>query len=257
MSNYQFIRLSVADGIAHLELNRPDKKNAINDVLILELEAVLLSLSSGAEGDITAIVLSGSGDSFCSGLDLSEHTARTPFDVVKHSQMWHRVFRLIRHSGTPVVAALHGAVIGGGLELAICCHIRVAEPDTLFMLPEGRHGIFVGGGASVHVARVIGTSRMTDMMLTGRSYNAEQGERIGLVHYLVEKSQGLDKAFELARRISENAPLSNWAMVTALSRIESMAADDGLYTESLTAALTQSSDEVQKRINQFLNRKKP
>ncbi|MDH5359784.1 MAG: crotonase/enoyl-CoA hydratase family protein [Gammaproteobacteria bacterium] len=256
MSKYQFINLSIEAGIAHIELNRPEKKNAINDHLILELESVFLDLLGGSSSDVSAVVLSGAGDSFCSGLDLLEHKARTPFEVVKHSQMWHRIFKLIRSGGIPVISALHGAVIGGGLELAVCSHVRVAEPTARFMLPEGRHGIFVGGGASVHVARIIGTSRMTDMMLTGRSFNAEEGERIGLVNYLVESGQGLDKAFELAIRISENAPLSNWAMVTALSRIESMSADDGLYTESLTAGLTQSSDEAQKRISEFFERKK-
>lgn len=255
MSDYQHLTVSREEGIARLLLNRPDKKNAINDAMILELESALHALLDGE--DISALVISGAGDSFCSGLDLSEHTARTPYDVVKHSRMWHRVFQLIRSSGIPVVAALHGAVIGGGLELAACSHVRVAEPDALFMLPEGRHGIFVGGGASVHVARIIGTSRMTDMMLTGRSYQASDMERFGLVHYLVDAGQGLDKAMELARRISENAPLSNWAMVTALSRIENMSSDDGLFTESLTAGLTQSStEEVQTRINRFLNRKK-
>lgn len=255
MSDYQNLVLSIDNGIAHLQLNRAQKKNAINDQMILELESALQAMTENGS-NITVLVLSGAGDSFCSGLDLSEHTARTPFDVVKHSQMWHRVFRHLNSSGIPVVSAMHGAVIGGGLELAACTHVRVAEPDTLFMLPEGRHGIFVGGGASVHVARIIGTSRMTDMMLTGRSYTAEEGERIGLVHYLVEKGKALRKAFELARRIAENAPLSNWAMVNALSRIENMSADDGLFTESLTAGLTQSSDEVELRISQFLNRKK-
>ena len=173
---------------------------------------------------------------------------------MQHSQWWHRIFNRIQLGGIPVIAALHGAVIGGGLELATASHVRVAEPDTFYQLPEGRHGIFVGGGASVRVAKIIGPGRMCEMMLTGRKYSATEGQALGLSHYLVGAGESMSKARELALRISENAPMANWAMVTAISRIDNMATDDGFYTESLTAALTQTSDEVQARIGSFLNK---
>jgi len=249
---YQFINFSVESGIAHLQLNRPEKKNAINDSLCLEIEHAFLNLSE----DVNVIVLSGNGPEFCSGLDLREHTAREPFQVVKHSQMWHRVFGHIRDSGIPVVAAMHGAVIGGGLELAICAHVRVTEENTFYRLPEGKHGIFVGGGASVNVSNVIGTSRMTEMMLTGRDVNAEEGLRIGLAHYVVGNGEALAKAFEIAEGIGKNSKYSNWAMTTGLSRISNMSATEGLYTESLICGITQTSEEVKVRIDAFLNRKK-
>ena len=249
---YQYIQFTSEGGIGHLRLNRPEKKNAINDALCLEIEHALINLSD----DVNVIVFSGAGPEFCSGLDLSEHKAREPFEVVKHSNMWHRVFGLIQNSGIPVVAAMQGAVIGGGLELAICAHVRVTDTSTYYRLPEGRHGIFVGGGASVNVARVIGTSRMTEMMLTGRIVDAEEGYRIGLAHYVEEEGKALEKAMELAAGIAKNSKYSNWAMTTGLQRISSMAADDGLYTESLICGITQTSDEVKARIEGFLNRKK-
>lgn len=252
MPTYDLVEFSIEDDIAHLKLNRPTKKNAINDQLINEIEDVFSNLQE----NIKVVVLSGNGPEFCSGLDLAEHKAREPYQVVQHSQMWHRVFNKLHFSGIPVVAALHGAVIGGGLELAISAHVRVADETTFFRLPEGRHGIFVGGGASVRVGRVLGASRMADMMLTGRTYNAEDGERLGLAHYCVPKGTALEKAFELAKTIAQNAQLANWAMVTGLSRIESMSLNDGLFTESLIAGMTQTSEEVQQRIGQFLNRKK-
>jgi enoyl-CoA hydratase/carnithine racemase len=252
MNAYRYLTFSVEEGIGHLTLNRPEKKNAINDQLCLEIEDVFRNLPSGLD----VILLSGNGPEFCSGLDLSEHTAREPFEVVEHSRMWHRVFGYIRNSGIPVVAALHGAVIGGGLELAICAHVRVSDESTFYRLPEGRHGIFVGGGASVNVARVIGASRMTEMMLTGRILDAQQGERLGLAHYVVAKGESLAKAKELAATIATNSRFSNWAMATGISRIENMASDDGLYTESLITGITQSSGEVKERIDAFLNRKK-
>ncbi|MFD1382064.1 crotonase/enoyl-CoA hydratase family protein [Rhodanobacter aciditrophus] len=252
MTTYQFIQFTSDNGIGHLQLNRPEKKNAINDALCLEIEHAFINLPD----DVHVIVLSGAGPEFCAGLDLSEHKAREPFEVVKHSNMWHRVFGHIRESGIPVVAAMQGAVIGGGLELGICAHVRVTEKNTFYRLPEGRHGIFVGGGASVNVARVIGTSRMTEMMLTGRDVDAEEGYRIGLAHYIEEDGQALAKAMELAKSIAKNSKYSNWAMTTGLARIDSMAADDGLYTESLICGITQTSEEVKARIDAFLNRKK-
>ncbi|ADZ91835.1 crotonase/enoyl-CoA hydratase family protein [Marinomonas mediterranea] len=252
MSEYKFINFTVDNGVGHLELNRPEKKNAINDSLCLEIEHAFINLPD----DVSVIVFSGSGPEFCSGLDLAEHKAREPFEVVKHSNMWHRVFGHITNSGIPVVAAMHGAVIGGGLELAITAHVRVTDETTFYRLPEGKHGIFVGGGASVNVAKVIGTSRMTEMMLTGRNVDAQEGYRIGLGHYVVEKGQALQKAFEIAQGIAKNSKYSNWAMTTGLRNIESMAADQGLYTESLLCGITQTSEEVKARIDAFLNRKK-
>ena len=240
------------DGVVYtITLARPAKRNAVSDRLLRALDEALTAMPDGTR----AIILAGEGDHFCAGLDLTEHQHREPFGVMQHSRWWHRIFDRIQNGGIPVIAALHGAVIGGGLELASATHVRVAEPDTIYQLPEGRHGIFVGGGASVRVAKIIGPGRMCEMMLTGRILDAEEGQRLGLSHYLVGPGEGLAKAQQLARRIAENAPMANWAMCTAIARIDNMATDDGLFVESLTAALTQTSPEVAERIGSFLNRK--
>ncbi|MEH0071274.1 enoyl-CoA hydratase-related protein [Pannonibacter sp. Pt2-lr] len=121
------------------------------------------------------MVLTGSGGHFCSGLDLAEHKARSGEDTVYHSRNWHRVSDLIEYGRLPVISAMTGAVIGGGLEIAASTHVRIAEPSVRFQLPEGRRGIFVGGGATVRIGRLIGADRMREMMLTGRSYGAQEG----------------------------------------------------------------------------------
>ena len=240
------------DGVIYtITLARPAKRNAVSDRLLRALDEALNATPEGTR----AIILAGEGDHFCAGLDLAEHQHREPFGVMQHSQWWHRIFQRIQNGGIPVIAALHGAVIGGGLELATATHIRVAEPSTIYQLPEGRHGIFVGGGASVRVAKIIGPGRMCEMMLTGRILDADEGQRLGLSHYLVGKGESLAKATELARRVAENAPMANWAMCTAIARIDNMATDDGFFVESLTAALTQTSPEVAERIGEFLQRK--
>jgi len=252
MSNYTYVEFSVEDSVGHLRLNRPEKKNAINDQLCLEIEQVFLNMPA----EVRVVIFSGAGPEFCSGLDLLEHRARQGLEVVNHSNMWHRTFGHIQNSGLPVVAAMQGAVIGGGLELATCAHVRVAEKGTYYRLPEGRHGIFVGGGASRNVARVIGAGRMTEMMLTGRDVDAEEGYRLGLSHYVVENGESLAKARELADIIKTNSEHSNWAMTTGLRHIDSMSHDDGMFTESIICGITQTNPEVQARLDKFLNRKK-
>lgn len=249
---YQTLQLTLDGEIAHLRLNRPEKRNAINNGLLQELEAAFDDLPTRAK----VVVISGEGAHFSAGLDLSEHQVRSPFEVLQHSQWWHRVFNKVQFGGRPVVSALHGAVVGGGLELATSTHVRVAEAGTFYQLPEGQRGIFVGGGASVRVSRLIGADRMTEMMLTGRIYDAEAGQRLGFSHYLVGEGEALPEALRLARQIATNAPLSNWASITAVAQIGDMSLGGGLYTESLAAALAQSSDEANRRMQEFLQRKK-
>ncbi|MBR0565314.1 crotonase/enoyl-CoA hydratase family protein [Azoarcus sp. L1K30] len=247
----QLVKTAQDGQIYTITLARPAKRNAVSDRLLAALEAAFMATPEGTR----AIILAGEGDHFCAGLDLAEHQHRDPFGVMQHSRGWHRIFDRIENGGIPVIAALHGAVIGGGLELATATHIRVAEPDTIYQLPEGRHGIFVGGGASLRVARIIGPGRMCEMMLTGRVIDAEEGYRLGLSHYQVGKGEAMAKARQLAERVAENAPMANWAMCTAINRIDNMSSEDGLFVESLTAALTQTSPEVVGRIGEFLKRK--
>ena len=147
---------------------------------------------------------------------------------------------------------LKGAVIGGGLELASATHLRVAEPSTFYALPEGQHGLFVGGGGSVRVPRLIGAHRMADMMLTGRVVDAEEGQALGLSHYLVGPGEGLAKALELATKIATNSPVTNFAVLQALPRIAEANPAEGYLLESLMAALAGSSEQAQERMQAFL-----
>ena len=169
--------------------------------------------------------------------------------------MWHAAMDAIQFGRVPVVAVLHGAVVGGGLELASSAHIRVAEASTFFGLPEGQRGLFVGGGGSARVPRLIGASRMADMMLTGRVFDADEGQAAGLSHYRVADGEGLAKGIELAEKIAGNAPLSNFAVLQALPRIADMPQSDGLFVESLMAAIAQGDDAAKQRMRAFLEGK--
>jgi enoyl-CoA hydratase/carnithine racemase len=202
-----------------------------------------------------AIVLHGDGDHFSAGLDLSTLREITPAAGIHHSRTWHCAFEQIDHGPVPVIAVLHGAVIGGGLELAAAAHVRVAERSAYYALPEGRHGIFVGGGGSVRIPRLIGTARMMDMMLTGRTYGAEEGSLLGFSQYVVADGHGLAKGIELAERIASNAVLSNFAVIQALPRIARADPETGLLMESLMAAIAENDDEARRRLQAFLEKR--
>jgi len=248
---YQDLQLEIRgeqQQIAVIRLTRPAKRNALNDGLILAIRDTFDNLPS----TVRAAVIDGEGEHFCAGLDLSELQERDAGQGLHHSRLWHAALERLQYGPVPVIAALHGAVVGGGLELASACHIRVADETTFYALPEGSRGIFVGGGGAVRIPRLIGAARMTDMMLTGRVYNAQDGERIGLAQYLVPQGTAFDKAYELAERVAQNAPLTNYALMHALPRIAEQPADQGFLTEAMMAAIAQSAPEAKDRVRAFL-----
>lgn len=245
------LRAELRGDVAVLWLTRPEKRNALNDETILGIETFFAALPPEAR----AVVIAADGDNFSAGLDLSEITERSTVEGVAHSMMWHRAFEKIEFGRVPVVSVLKGAVVGGGLELACATHIRVAERTAYYALPEGQRGIFVGGGASVRVPRLIGAARMADMMLTGRVHDAENGYALGLSQYLVEPGEGLPKALELAGRIAANAPITNFAVIHALPRIAEADPRQGFMMESLMAAVAQGSDDAKQRLRAFLEKR--
>jgi (methylthio)acryloyl-CoA hydratase len=251
MNNLAHLQVSHDDAVTIVALNRPQKRNALSDGVIAELQYCFENLNETTK----CVVLHGLGGHFCAGLDLSELSERNAAQGVAHSRSWHRALDSIDKGQVPVVAALHGAVVGGGLELAASCHIRVADASTFYALPEGSRGIFVGGGGSVRIPKLIGVARMTDMMLTGRTYAADDGEKIGLAQYLVAEGSALAKALEIAKRIAENAPMTNFALTHGLPRIAEQSSDHGYFTEALLASIAQDAPEAKARVKAFLEGK--
>lgn len=247
----RYLTVEYSGDVAIVGLNRPDKRNAISDAFIEELDTLITEVNARAK----AAVIHGHGPHFCAGLDLAEHVKKSPFEGVHGSRRWHEVFARIQRGKLPWFAALHGAVVGGGLELASSVHVRVADKTAFFALPEGQRGIFVGGGASARTARLMGVSRMTDLMMTGRSIDAETAERWAVVNYVVPEGQALAEAIRLAARAATNAELSNYAIIHALPRINDMATDDGLWVESLISSFTATSPEAEERLNAFLSKR--
>ncbi|MFM1879248.1 MAG: hypothetical protein RLZZ241_2114 [Bacteroidota bacterium] len=248
MTEYTYLAIEQSDQVLSVFLNRESKRNAINTATILELEQVFNRLPP----EIKCVILSGHGAHFCAGLDLSDLKESNAVEGLKHSRLWHRALNAIQNSPTPVIMVLKGACVGGGLELAATAHIRIAEASTFYALPEGQRGIFVGGGGSIRIPNLIGVPRMQDMMLTGRVYTAEEGDRVGFAQYLVPDGTGLEKAMDLSKKISKNAPMTNYALTNVLPRIVEAGTDVGLMLEAMTAAIAQEAPEAKQRLRDFL-----
>lgn len=242
------LKIEIKDNILIIGLNRPNKRNAVDDATILAIERVFSNIPKG----VKCAIIYGEGAHFSAGLDLSELTERDAVQGLHHSRMWHRALEKVQFGTVPVVAVLHGACVGGGLEIAAACHIRVAENSTFYALPEGQRGIFVGGGASVRLPKLIGMARMTDMMLTGRVLTSTEGSLFGLSQYVVSDGEGMEKALELARKISNNAGMTNYALMHVLPRIVESGQESGLMMESLMAAIAQDAPEAKERLKDFL-----
>jgi enoyl-CoA hydratase/carnithine racemase len=236
-----------------LRLSRPHKRNALDDGTIQGIDDFFSAMPS----DIKAVVIHGEGEHFCAGLDLSELAERDTVAGIAHSRAWHRAFERIEFGQVPVVAVLHGAVVGGGLELAAACHIRVAERSAYYALPEGSRGIFLGGGGSVRLPRLVGTARVIDMMLTGRTYGADEGATLGFSHYAVETGAGLARGIELAGRIAGNAAMTNFAAMHVLPHNAEQDRASGLLMEALMAAIAQGDPEAKRRLRDFLEKRAP
>ena len=210
-ATYERLAISARDnGLYVVTLNRPEKRNALDVVTIEEL----IRFFSGARiAGVKAVLLEGAGDHFCAGLDLVEHwkADRSPDDFMHVCLRWHEAFNKMEYGGVPIIAALKGAVVGGGLELASAAHVRVIDPGTYFALPEGQRGIFTGGGATIRVSDMIGKYRMIDMILTGRVYQGQEAVDLGLAQYITEEGGSYAKAMELADKVAQNLPLTNFA----------------------------------------------
>ena len=238
-------------GVWIVTLNRPDKRNALNADTIEELVTLF---SGAARAGARAIVLAAEGPHFCAGLDLVEHhqADRSPADFWQLCLRWHEAFNKMEYGGVPIIAALKGAVVGGGLELASAAHVRVADAGTYFALPEGQRGLFTGGGATIRVTDLIGKSRMIDMMLTGRVYQGQEAVDLGLAQYLVEDT--LPHALTLARRCAENLPLTNFAICSGVSHMQNMSALDAAYAEACVAGIVNTQPEARARLAAFADK---
>ena len=244
------------DGVSTVLLNRPEKRNALNVATIDELVDFF---AAAPRAGVKAVVLAGAGDHFCAGLDLIEHhdADRSPADFMHVCLRWHEAFNKMEYGGVPVIAALSGAVVGGGLELASSAHIRVMDTSTYFALPEGQRGLFTGGGATIRVAQLVGKAQMVDMMLTGRVHQGQAAVDLGLAQYIETERSSFDKALEIAQQAAANLPLTNFAICSAISHMQNMSPFDAAYAESVVAGVVNTQPDARARLAAFADKSAP
>jgi enoyl-CoA hydratase len=231
------------DGLAVITVNRPDKLNALNADTVRQLDAVLREVR-GDDG-VRAVIVTGAGEkAFVAGADIAELAQMGPIDGVEVSRAGQATFRMLEQLPKPVICAVNGFALGGGLELALACHVRIASARAKFGLPEVKLGIIPGYGGTVRLPRLVGRGRALEMMLTGEMIDAEEAYRIGLVNRVVEPGTVLEAARAMARTMTANGPIALALALEAVDRGMSTTIDDAQVLESRLFGLLASTEDM-------------
>jgi enoyl-CoA hydratase len=250
---FQNLTLSVDAHLAILTINRPEKRNALDLATIDEIHAALGEIR---KSDSRCLILTGAGEKvFVSGADIGDLLKRTKFDAL--AGINNRCFEAVARLEIPVIAAVNGFALGGGFELALACDIRVAAKNALFGFPETSLGIFPAAGGTQRLPRLIGYSRASEMILTGRLIDAVEAERIGLTHATVEPAALMERARQVAGEILKRAPLAVRLAKQSLRNSLELPLAAGLEAESALQAITFESDDKKEGMTAFLEKRPP
>ena len=249
------INVKLDSGIASLTLNRPEKRNALSSELINELESVVSQLE--ADDKLRVLIITGAGDAFCAGTDISELTNLTEAEARDVSSRGQRLCDRIERFPVPVVAAINGIAAGGGCELALACHLRIGSQDALFNLPETRLGLLPAYGGTQRLPRDIAVARALEMMLAGKSIDANRALELGLLNRVVEPGRLLAEALALANEIAALAPLAIRACLKAVTEGMKLPFEDGLVLERELFASLFATEDVREGTQAFLEKRAP
>jgi enoyl-CoA hydratase len=253
---YDTLLFDVADHVALVTINRPDKLNALNATVIRELGEMAEQVAG--DGAIHGLIITGAGaKAFVAGADIGEIAEQGPLDGAERSATGQAVFRKIETLGKPVIAAVNGFALGGGCELAMACHLRVASENAKFGQPEVKLGISPGYGGTVRLPRLVGRGRALELLLTGAMIDAAEAYRIGLVNRVVAAGELLSEATTLMKQILANGPLAVRACLTLVDGTADLPLDAALAQEAVHFGLLSSSPEMREGTAAFLARRTP
>ena len=255
MSSYDFITFEVADRIATIMVNRPDKLNALNSATIAELGAAIDD--ARVRQDVGGVILTGAGRAFIAGADISELQGQSPFVAKGRSRAGQEVFRRYEMCPKPVIAAVNGFALGGGCELAMACHVRIASEHAKFGQPEVKLGILPGYGGTQRLPRLVGKGRALQLLMTGEMIDAEEALRIGLVNRVVHAAELIGAAQIMLKQIMQNAPLAVALSIEAVDRGLGMTLDEGLTLEANHFGLLAATDDMKEGMSAFLEKRTP
>jgi enoyl-CoA hydratase len=252
---FKFLTLEVADRIAILWINRPDKLNALNDAVIAELGQAIDAIR--VDDAIAGVLITGKGRAFVAGADISELAGQTPGVAKGRARAGQDVFRRIETCPKPVIAVVNGFALGGGCELAMACHVRLASDAAKFGQPESKLGLLPGFGGSQRLSRLVGKGRAMQLLMTGEMIDAAEAYRIGLVNKVVAAGELMGAAHEMMKAILANAPLAVALCIEAVDRGLEMSLDEGLILEANHFAILAATDDMREGTKAFLEKRAP
>jgi len=253
---YANLLVEKRDGVAVVTVNRPDKLNALNDRTMAELESLFAGLA--ADQAVRGVLLTGAGEkAFVAGADIGELATQSPVDGKERSIRGQNVLDRIENLGKPVVAAVNGFALGGGCELALACHVRVASETARLGTPEVKLGIMCGYAGTQRLARLVGKGRALEMLLTGEMVDAAEALRIGLVNHVFPREKLLAEAEALLRRMLGNGPLSLRFTLEAVNAGLEMPLAQAQYLEATLFGLICTTDDMKEGTKAFLEKRPP
>jgi enoyl-CoA hydratase len=253
---YETLLFDVTSGLARVTINRPDKLNALNGAVLRDLGEAADAVARDV--GIRAVILTGAGSkAFVAGADIAELTTQGPMDGKARAQAGQAIFRAFEHLNKPVIAAVNGFALGGGCELAMACHLRVASDTAKFGQPEVKLGLLPGYGGTVRLPRIVGKGRALELLLTGTLIDAAEALRIGLVNRVVPAERLMDEAEALAHSIMDQGPLAVRSVLEAVDAGYEMSQADALLLESTLFGLLSSTDDMREGTRAFLEKRKP
>ena len=253
--SYHFLTFQVADRVATITVNRPDKLNALNDATIGELGAAIDEAIS--RDDVGGVLLTGAGRAFVAGADISELASQSPLEATARARRGQEIFRRFETSPKPTVAAVNVFALGGGCELAMSCHVRIASDKAKLGQPEVKLGIVPGYGGTQRLPRLVGRGAALRLLLTGEMIDAAEAYRIGLVDMLTTPETLMDTARSLLATVLANAPLALAGCIEALDRGLSANVDEGCRVEADAFGLLSSTDDMREGMSAFLEKRAP
>ena len=252
---YSTLLLDLTDGIARITVNRPDKLNALDGTVIRELGDAVGTIETDAA--IRGVIVTGAGaKAFVAGADIGEIAGQGPIDGKARAMAGQLVFRRLERCGKPVIAAVNGFALGGGCELAMACHIRIAAESAKFGQPEVKLGIGPGYGGTVRLPRLVGKGRALELLLTGAMIDAQEAWRIGLVNRVVPADRLLAESEALLRTILDNGPLAVRLCLEAVDAGLELSLDDGLLLEANHFGLLSATADMREGTAAFLEKRK-
>ena len=254
--SYNNLLYEVEDKIAIISIDRQEVLNALNQETFHELNEAVLSVRD--DDSVGGMIVTGAGEkAFVAGADINELVQATALSGREASIRGQATLQLFELMGKPVIAAINGYALGGGFELALGCHIRIAAENAMMGLPEVGLGIMPGFGGSQRLPRLIGTSRALELILTGKSISAEEALSWGIVSKVVPEGEALNAAKEMMKEILTKAPMSIKMSIEAVNRGMNMSLDEGLAIESDRFGLLCGTEDMKEGMNAFLEKREP